>query len=237
MRHRALLALALLASAPACATARMAVPAELSDAPELAVQGRQGWRIRQTLRFGDYAAGAISRSSTRTESDPRVLGSRERARQRYHFRFREGETELWRVECANRAGVSRSRLPVVGEVTHGDTASLECTLARAGEGTEVWRLALGAGRGGEEMRGTLSGQAGRYELAPTAGLQGSRFQGGDETGYVFLDGGRPAAAVDVLGNGRVRLSPALDADRRGLLAAAAAAILLRDELEEDIDRG
>jgi hypothetical protein len=52
----------------------------------------------------------------------------------------------------------------------------------------------------------------------------------ETTGYRISDKAQPIGAVKVIGSGAVRLQPTIQSDRRGLFAAAAAALLLLEDL-------
>jgi hypothetical protein len=234
-----------------CATARMAVPGELAAAPDLAVSGRQGWNAGHELTFGAFRVDGVSHGATRVRRDrpagddgvvdaaAHVRTGRERSRERFRFRLREGDGPVWRTECHQAAEQHRSDLPVVGEVTHGFRASLACTVSPAadsaadGSTAAPWTLQLDEA---QRLGGTLTGADTRFTLAGVNHMEGSKLGTTDATGVVFSRDGRAVAAVDLLNGGRVRIDPSLTRDQRAAIASAAAALLLRPDLEDELDR-
>jgi hypothetical protein len=78
----------------------MRLPDELARATRLPVQGRQGWKHIERLKFGDYAVHEVQRSLTKG-SDLQILfyeGSKRR--QTFGFTLSEGNMPLWRGAAA-----------------------------------------------------------------------------------------------------------------------------------------
>ncbi len=80
------------------------------------------------------------------------------------------------------------------------------------------------------MQGTLSQGNQVLAVRGTNRLAGTPFPLGDTSGYVFEAGGRTIAAVEVINNGAVWLSPGLDPALCGPVTAAISALLLFEEL-------
>lgn len=200
----------------------------------IAVQGRQGLRIREGLRFGGYSAVDVRRSWT-SGRDLRIdTYARERRAQEYAFTLREDDVPRWTVECEARVFVQGLEVASVSVLTD-DRSSLDCRLEPAGGG-DGWRLGL------EEQRerplgGALSGPDGRYDVVGTNRIEGGKLPASQTTGYELRSGERVVGAVEVIGGGAVRLRPELGATERAVLAAAAAALLLLEDLRATLEAG
>lgn len=257
MRARTLLLVALAPAAVGCAgmLSQMAVPAELSAAPEWEVQGLRGWNAGSGLRFGTFRVERVRRGDSFREGLTRAVrdavldrvdtgpGSTEevpqapratRATERLRFHLRDGEGEPWAADCSQSASLRRLDLPVLGEVMQGQRETLLCRFAAPGEEDWAWDLEVGTRRG--RTSGRLARGDVRFAITSSDRMDNSRLRGGAVTGYVLLADGRPVAMADVLNGGRVRIDPALDAETRGAVAAAAAALLLRGDLVRELEQ-
>lgn len=215
-----------------CTTARMSTPAELATAPRMVVEGRQGLQIGQRLRFGGYRTDEVRRGS--------VGGSERRSgdavgavfRQTYAFRFFRGEEPVAAVECLAGAEAGSRRLGERTEVSAVTRRTLDCTLSPDDDPQAFWRLSLDSDERAARA-GTLTRGAESLHVVETRRLERATPLCCDPAGYVIADRRWSLAAVDVLNAGSVRLEPTLDSARRDLLAAAAAALLLRGSLGEE----
>lgn len=209
--------------AGACAPATMRVPEELAQAPALEVEGRQGLRVRERLRFGTFEAVEVKRSWIRG-SDWRILAyEREKRDQSFSFTVTESGEARWRTDCKVRL---RTRgVDIAGyEMRTEDRSSLDCSLISAAG--ERWLLSL-TERRERPLDGTLSGAGRSFQVAGTNRLEGSPLPVEGASGYEVREGGRVAAAIEVLNDGRVWIPASEDA---ALLAATAAALLLVEDL-------
>ena len=217
----------------ACATGRMVVPAGLEPVPALEVHGRTGFNAGQNLTFGDFRVDEVSHGSTRTRREQVAMtSSHEQADERLRFRLREGSAAPVRVRCGQTAAQGRTDVPLLGEVTHGFRSALSCTVRPESDSATIWRMELTEGRA---STGTLDGGGATYRIVATDRMTGTSMHGGDPTGYVFQLDGRTVAAVDVLNGGVVRIDPSLPADQRAAIAASMTALLLRADLEHELD--
>ncbi|HET6764411.1 MAG TPA: hypothetical protein VFH27_12085 [Longimicrobiaceae bacterium] len=217
----------------------MAVPEGLEPQAAMPVHGRNGFRPGHDLAFGEFRVDQVSRSSPRTSRESHAIGDGARYRlggetadQRLRFRVREGAGQPWRAWCGQSAAQERSTLPVVGEITHGYRASLSCTVVPEADSAALWHLDLAEGRG---AAGTLQGGGASFQVVSTERMDGSRIRTADATGYVFRLDGRAVAAVDVLNGGAVRMDPSLPAEQRAAIAASMVALMLRADLERELD--
>jgi len=205
----------------------MPVPDALSATERLPVQGRQGWKIKEHLRFGAYQAHAIDRSWVRG-GDVQILAyDGSKRKQYYTFVLREGQIDRWRVSC--EAFLRRQALSTgVADVELKNRSELECRLFSLEDPSEEWLLAL-TERGERPLTGSLSKGSTKLEVQGTRALQqGTRADA--TTGYQVLDAGQPVGAVEVVNDGAVWLRDEARTDRRGVLPATLAVLLLLEDL-------
>jgi hypothetical protein len=210
-----------------CQAARMPVPDALSATERLPVQGRQGWKIKEHVRFGAYQAHTIDRSWVRG-SDLQVLAyDGSKRKQHYTFLLREGQTDRWRVSC--QAFLRRQALSSGGlDVELKNRSELECWFFSVDTPTEEWHLTL-TERGERPLNGTLSKGSTMLEVEGTRALQ-QGLRADATTGYQILDAGQPIGAVEVVNDGAVWLRDEARTERRGVLPATMAALLLLEDL-------
>lgn len=214
-----------------CQATRMPGPDELSTSQRLAVEGRQGWKIHEHLRFGPYEAHEIDRSWTRGRDREILLYSGNKRRQRYTFTLREGGVDRWDVSC--EANLTKHALGADGaEVALKNRSWLDCSLRSLGAPAEVWEMALSE-RSERPLGGRLSHGAAELEVRGTRKIQGG-LPGEATTGYEVLEEERVVGAVEVVNNGAVWLHEGLSPDRQSLLSASAAALLLLEDLRESL---
>jgi hypothetical protein len=216
-----------------CQPARIPLPAELATAERMPVSGRQGLILKPRLRFGPYAAESISRSWTRgRDRGGTALARHSERRQTYRFILQEGETPHWFVAC--RASVERVRIDVGGgfEIRPGDEAALFCNLQSVEDRLEAWELELRE-QHGRPLSGSLTAGGGQFDVVGTDRIDGA-LPLGSTTGYQLRGREGIVAAVEVMNRGAVWLHAGLNPDQRPLLAAAAAALLLLEDLYETI---
>jgi hypothetical protein len=219
----------------ACAPAAIPVPTELSAAPKMEVSGRQGWRVGQRVRFGPYGTERVRRSPTVIEEYPGLVSTRGEHSQYYSFRLTEDGAVVARVGCVAEATARAGRVPVIGEVTSLSRASLQCSLSPS-EATSTaddeWTLLVET-RNDRPLEGTLSGEAGRFEVEGTSRIEGGASACCNTSGYYLRRDGRPVGAVEVINQGAVWLETGLSGEERRMLAGAAMALLLHEALGED----
>lgn len=221
----------LLAVLAACQAARTPLPEGLRAAPRMHVEGRQGWKIDQRLRFGPYEAHPVDRSWTRGR-DVRVLTvGRSRRRQRYAFTLREQGREPWRVECEAFLRTRSVDLGVV-QVEPENASALDCRLRPLGGVGEEWWMVLDE-EGERPLRGTLQDGERVLDVVGTNRLERA-LPVRSTTGYRIAEEERDLAAVEVVNDGAVWLDPGLTPAERSPLAAATAALLLLEDLRETL---
>jgi hypothetical protein len=231
-RRRAALGLMAVLALPGCSMARMPLPDGLADSERMAVSGRQGLRLREMLSFGPYEARQVSRSSTRGRDRGDATATSSDRRQSYRFVLREAGHDHWHVAC--HASVARLRIDAVLVDVHAtDESALYCNLESVERATTAWTLELRERRE-KPLSGHLTLDAQRLEVVGTNALERSLPMGAT-SGYEIREGGSAVAAVEVINNGAVWLLEDLDPERRRLLSAVAAALLLLEDLRETLE--
>lgn len=219
-----------------CTSARLAVPASLRATPALTVAGRLGDVRSPSLSFGAWRVTGVSRSWVRgaglDASVGRVAIDLDRASQQFAFDAAEGGRTPWRGACRTTYRHDGVVVPVGSLAVH-ERAVLSCTLGVAGRtpwqletSADFDRLPHGVLRLGEDTV-HIVGMDRLAGSVPTRGLL---------AGYVMRVGGAPVAAVEIVGNGTVWLDAHPDASYRQALGAAAAALLLFDDLRNALER-
>lgn len=226
-------------SAAACHAAHMVVPAELVPAANLPVAGRQGFLPGRQLRFGSVEARELKRSWVRGnerqgEEWPGHRIAEGRYEEHYSFRLYDGTREIWQVRCDTEVHA------VAAEALLGLTAfrrelALECWFRSPSDSGGGWRLVLNA-RGDRMPTGHMAGEGRSLQIEATASLAGTPIKNIGPSGYYVRDGRRALAAVEVLGDGAVRLAPDLTNREREVLTGAATALLLFDDLQHVTDQ-
>ena len=230
--------LAALLDLAGCQAARMEVPPEVrAQAAEMPVRGRQVLGLDSDITFGPYAARGIQRGWTETTTRGAWWGnldySQVSASQRYEFSMLAPGTPPLRCRCAS--GVDQQMLDVYlgrgGELSiqMAGRDNLVCA-AEEGPGQPVWRLALGRGASQAVYHGTVTGGGGIHQVRGSQRLAGTPMPLTEASGYEFLAMGRPVGAVEVLNEGAVWLPGGLSPAARRDLAAAAAALLLHQQI-------
>jgi hypothetical protein len=189
------------------------------------VEGRQGWRIREAILFGDYTTAGLDRSWTRGRDLRFNAYENRRRRQTFSFALMErGETV---ADAACTALLRTQGLHVRGvEAVIQDESGVDCTV-RAPDG--VWRLTL-AESGERPLAGRIVNGERTWTVAGTNRIAGGRLPADRTTGYRIAQGEAALGAVEVINDGAVVMAPGLAPSDRTVLAAAAAILLLIDDL-------
>ena len=212
----------------ACMPMRVPVPAPLADAPEWVVR-TGGWRADR-LRFGPFEAHRIDREVRRRGGILDAVSGKRETQQEYEFLLRDTASteDLWKVSCDQRDVERAVGLRGVN-VQLDDRRSLDCRFQAAGDSAPEWRLSMGT-RGDRMPAGELRLDSTRYQVQ--ALNPGGESGCCEIAGYLVRADGGPLVLVDRADRGRVRLSSVVTDRERPLLAALAAALLIREDLRE-----
>jgi hypothetical protein len=217
---------------PGCRTARMPLPETLSATERMPVSGRQGLRLRrQNLSFGPFQAHGVARSWTGGRDRGGSRATHSSRRQSYRFSLREGDREYWHVAC--QATLTRVTVDaVLVDILPTDESALYCNIQSAEDASTSWEMVL---RESHErpLAGTLTLGNQRLDVVGTNRIEDS-LPLGPTTGYELREGGSVIGAVEVINKGAVWMRGELDPERRRLLGAVAAALLLQDDLRETL---
>lgn len=211
----------------------MELPPSLAAAPVYTVEGRNGLKIDERLAFGPWRTTGVERSWTSSPSLRINEVESARSKQRYAFTVQRDGGATWRGRC--EAGARSFGVHVAGGVAGpDDETGLRCAL-EGEEGTAPWTLTLDA-RADAAGEGVLEGGAERLTVCGTRRLEGGALPAEGTAGYTIADDAdAPLAAVEVINEGSVRLSGSLEPARRDVLAAAAVALLLLEDLRAHVD--
>lgn len=216
-----------LAAAVGCRTAHMPITAELGQADRLAVQGRQGWKINETITFGPFQAVDIDRSWVRGGDFEFKAYEANSRRQQFSFVMSDNGREQLGASCEVNLGAQTIRTDVV-DVELRNRSDVFCSLYPSGMAARDWVMNLQE-KGDNPLKGFLEVDDRTYEVMGTNKLQGG-LPAETTSGYTIRTQGRVVAAVEVIGDGAVVLAAGLDEEERALLTATAAALLVVEDL-------
>lgn len=229
---------ALAAAVPATAKlkeAAMRLPEELASAQRTPVKGRQGWKFVERVEFGDYRVSEVRRSWTKG-GDLRVgrilFYEGSKRRQTFGFTLAGPGNSVWHGGAATnlrRHAIERDGF----EIALRDKSGFAAILEPAGAPDDEWTLDL-TETFDRPLSGTLSRGSRSVAVKGTAKLAGTPFPLDETSGYIFESDGRAIAAVEVINNGAVWISPDMDDSLRGPVTAAISALLLFEELRKTL---
>lgn len=214
-----------------CQVARMPLPDDLLSSERWTVEGRQGLKLRERLRFGPYEAQNVDRSWTRGRDRVSEPFERNERNQRYSFVLKQNGESKWLVKCSTALDKGSVRTPIV-DVDVKNRSTLDCAVTDA-NGSDTWLLALKETRE-RPLEGRLFTDTEAYEVRGTTALKNSLATPAT-SGYYFMADSRTVAAVEVVNKGSVTLHSVVAPDRKSLFSAAAAALLLLEDLRESIE--
>ncbi len=234
----------------ACTSPQMLVNERLqSNASVYPVQGRQGWLINQRLGFGEYQTGPVKRSWTKGYDYPfivRFTGAKEKL----SFSMQDSLGHQAEVFVL---GKLRERDLLVfhkyfdinfytkdvftGTIVANTTAtgSFESAAGKR-DNYDFFVADLNQNAGHSDVQGHIRGPGLELEIQPVTRLDsGQRMLDTRVPGLEFVHQGQVVGAVETLNNGRVWLHNDLPEQHKLIIAAAAAALLLRSDLADHND--
>jgi hypothetical protein len=213
-----------------CVTARIPVPRTLLEAHRFPVEGRNGWRLNEDFRFGPFEISDVRRSWTRgSDLEVQVYEGSKRVQQ-YRFELVDEDDEQWDVSCGAFLRMRAADFEVL-EVEFENRAELDCTIAPAEDPDDAWTLSL-RGESETSFEGTLSDGDEDLHVMGINELENA-LSSGSITGYEIHDEGA-VAAVEVINDGTVWLDSASTDERRAVLAATVASLLLYEDLRAHV---
>jgi hypothetical protein len=219
-----------------CKVAHMAIPKNLqSGTSKLAVEGRSLSIFSKSFRFGSYEATNIHRGWTKGKGVSIEGLSVSGAEQKYEFSVSELDRTPWDVQCTTEA--DWSKLETKGLLGGGfgiefsSNQQLVCILKQEGV-KKASELVMAQSIEDDVFQGAMSKGAARIEVSATHKLDTTSLKMKKATGYLFQMEGRPVGAVEVINKGTVWLDNSVAPDTRSAIAAAAAAMLLYQNVQE-----
>lgn len=225
-----------------CSTPQMLLDDQLaSQSVMMPVKGRQGWMLNQEVSFGPYTTDKVSRGWTRSYNIDLFLLGLESAREKYSFNIMDGQ-EAFTALCAHQ--VKGVDIPVdrfINANTSKDLFSFTLQTKDVFTATIIdnanvkpWYLLI-ANRDDFRKNGKYVGVLTNHEsvpitIEPVRKLQDQKTVGMDVVGFEFKEGDQVIGAVEVLNQGKVWVSNALDHKKKLLLATASTALLLQNDL-------
>lgn len=215
--------------------AAMRLPDALAGVERLPVQGRQGWKLTERIEFGGFAVHDVKRSLSKGGdlglSVPGLAYEGSKRRQTFLFKLDGADDSAWRGAAATN--LRRRALDVGFDIELRNKSGFMALLSSDARPDDKWTLDLKE-KGERPLAGTLSRNDITISVTGTNRLAGSIFPLGETTGYVFESAGRPIAAVEVINDGAVWLTPDLDPNLRAPVTAAISALLLMEELRKTL---
>lgn len=253
--------LSILLGVIACSPAKIAVDdAGWDQKEELAVKGRNGFLIKQKLSFGEFKTTTVKRSWTKGSSWGFGIGvndwveqvgiefSRRKQTVRFHLTDATGnESQVTALAKARWTDLTIGRNPnsalnIIGDLLQiGDAGSSTYAVRIAtSQNAEPWEMIIdnnAAQRNAKTYKGVLAkGKSEYYIITPVYKLMNKQGKAvalpfGGSVGFEFQKpDGETVAAVSLIDNGVVYFNK-LSTDEKFLLANAAAALLLQQQLD------
>jgi len=214
----------------------MAIPASLQDQAEpFPCIGRGGFTLSEQFSFGPYQVENVHRGWTTQTAWGLLFFERSHTRQEFEYTLQGPKGAAWQGQAAT--GVRKSDLKGTvagGDLTWGIGSDVNFVV-RIGQGDkpEAWTLVLAEGNRDSALKGQFSNGKTTYRVEASHKLAGSPMPLVDTSGYLLYHGRHLVAAVDVLNAGSVTFDSKLSAAKRGPFAAAAAALLLYQDVSQD----
>lgn len=222
----------------ACKPAEVAVDPNL-NATAMPVKGRNGFRIGQVLRYGEFSTDKVRRGWTKGYDVPffvRFQGAKEK------MSFTQFGPEGTAVEVACISKFKSTEIELVRDYFY---IPIEYTNFFAGtivtaRNKTPWDFILHNPTGDflreEASAGFIQKGDQKIEIAAIRGLKGQPEWMKELTvyGHEFRLNGKVVGAVSMVNKGTVWIDASLDAETRTVLAAVATGLLLRTNVEEGV---
>jgi hypothetical protein len=217
-----------------CQMARMSLPANLAaEAREMACRGRQGFKFNEAFEFEPFKVLDVHRSWTTVRDWDAGWIASARARQRYEFTTWEPRGPFWDGRCVVGAEATSLELrDFLGGDLEVEVTGIQSLLGLLKErGTKKpWKLVLGQSTGEQSLGGVLEKDDVRITIEGRHDLAQTPLPIYEAAGYILTLKGEAVAAVEVINKGAVWIHPGVSPEIRGVLAAAASALLLYQDL-------
>jgi hypothetical protein len=231
----------------ACSTPQMLLNEQLStQSTPMPVKGRQGILINQKLAFGPYQTDKVGRGWTRSYKMDLLLLGLEGGREKFDFTIFSGQNGITAFCTDKLKGIQVPVDRLSGGRASEDLLNFTIQTKDLFTATLIdqadqspWYLLI-ANRDDFRKKGKYAGmlshpEHGAISVEPVRKLQDQKTIGMDVIGFEFKENGKVLAAVELLNQGRVWIDQNLENNRKLLLAAASAALLLQNDLEDAVE--
>ena len=203
----------------------------------MSVKGRQGFRIGQVIRYGDYRTDKIQRGWTRSYDVPFILRF-QGAKEKLSFTQFGPDGQSVKVSC-----VSRFKSNDLSSVQDSFRIPLQYQNYFAGtiitSEEDTWDFIVHNPNGDFLKQRESAGFARNYsktiEIQAIRGLENQPewLKQAAVYGHEFLLKGTVVGAVSTLNNGVVWIDDSLDSEAKIIIASLATGLLLRTDVEEE----
>lgn len=233
---RIILPLALLASLFSCKPAEIAFDNSM-NAPAMSVKGRNGFRIGQVIRYGEFRTDKVRRGWTKSYDVPFVVRFRG-AKEKLSFTQFGSDGQQAEVACISKfksteIGSARDYFSIPVDIDNFFAGNIAF-----GENRPDWDFILYNPNGDflrdQASAGYIESGTQRIDIQAIRGLKGQPDWLKELTiyGHEFRLDGRVVGAVSTVNKGTVWIAPGLDAETKTVIAAVATGLLLRTDVEE-----
>jgi hypothetical protein len=214
-------------SAPGCKLAAMKLPVELRQSSPMEVSKSGGMFDEPKLSFGAWSTPIVSRGRTHRGKTRLGTATTEEAEQAYSFSLARGRIVRFSVSCA--VNLRDNHQEVLGVEVGAIEQPLTCEIASGDRAERLghMRVEMTEDYVGDVQVGRISFDVRAERQADTGGFKAS-----EPFGFVLTEPDGGAAAVQVINTNSVWMSADLDEPTRDVAAAAMAALMLFENLEE-----
>lgn len=221
----------------ACKTPQLQLSPDLKNVSGMAVKGRNGWQIGQTIQFGLYRTDKVRRGWTGSYEYPFVVRF-SGAKEKLSFtQFGPGGTQA-KVSCVSK--FRAVEMPLIEDYFRFPLVYKNYFAGNIAFQHANWDFILHNPNGDFARLRESAGfaQNGRQCIEITAiwGLEGQLdwMQRLTVYGHEFSMDGKVVGAVSTINKGEVWIDQSLDAETKTVIAAIATGILVRRDVEEAV---
>lgn len=221
-----------------CKTPELGINPELK-ADAMAVKGRNGWLLKQTISYGDFKTDKVRRGWTRSYNFPfflRFQGAKEK------LSFTQFGPNGTSAKVAFVSSFKTVELPLVNSYFNVPVSykNFFAGTVVLNNGVQNWDFII-HNPDGDFMRekasaGMIKNGTQVVEIHAIRSIKGQPkwLEKLAVYGHEFSQNGKVVAAISNINKGTVWIDPALDSDRKTLIAAVATGLLLRRDMEEAV---
>ncbi|MDX1940988.1 MAG: hypothetical protein SFU99_10585 [Saprospiraceae bacterium] len=218
------------------ATAQVEFP---ENATTHIVKGRNGWMMNQTLSFGPYESGKVKRSWTSAPSFEFVVRL---AKAKEKFRFELADDQGNSSEVFMSGELKRKELPIFdGSMSLMlPDEDIFAGVIFVNQVQEPWEFYLENPNKQtvmEKVNGQISNGQETIQIEESRYISGGKkpYIGGQALAFKFVQDGKVLGVVEVINKGKVILDESLSTEQKFVLANAASAILLQQNLMDTVE--